>query len=130
MLKFFLIISFKPRNIVKENSEYLMNIKFFEMNFEILIHYSMNMCWILRSHHVKHFISNAEKGKITCGGRHLWPGFSLCCFLCRSPTLAYPYMAKQTSSTSSLWTLAFFFPKEKPLYNSHYNFYFNIFLLS
>jgi hypothetical protein len=34
MLKIFLIISFKPRNIVKENSEYLMNITFVEMKFE------------------------------------------------------------------------------------------------
>jgi len=41
---FSIFISFKSRNSVKENSEYLGIFYFLEMKFENLINYSMNMC--------------------------------------------------------------------------------------
>jgi hypothetical protein len=58
----------------------------------------------------------------------MWPGISLCCFLCRSPTLAY-HMAPSKQAQLVVFGHLHFLTKEKPLYNSHYNFYFNIFLL-
>jgi hypothetical protein len=118
---FSIFISFKSRNSVKENSEYLGIFYFLEMKFENLINYSMNMCWNGQGITTTVVICQTfsilmpRKGKITCG-RHMWPRISLCCFLRRSPpTLAY-HMTKQTSSTSSLWDTCILFFKKKNLF--------------